>query len=188
MGYIKEYYEAIIRLQEDEWQFIAARFRERKYDRGAVITKAGQKEQFLSFIEKGMVRHYIPGDEQDITFCFGFDREFTCAYDSFITQTPATYEVQALTPLILWQISYGDLQQVYSCTRAGNHIGRYAAEQLFLSKSRRERYLLQFTATDRYLMLLEQEPHIIKQVPLKYIASYIGITPQALSRIRRRIT
>jgi hypothetical protein len=85
-------------------------------------------------------------------------------------------------------VSYNDLQEIYRETEVGNLIGRQAGEDLFLKKSKRELSLLDDTAEQRYLNLFTEQPHLIKQIPLKYIASYIGITPQALSRIRGRIS
>lgn len=67
-------------------------------------------------------------------------------------------------------------------------IGRVAAEILYMEKSKRELSLLSMTAEQRYLNLFSEQQELIRLIPLKYIASYIGITPQALSRIRRRIT
>ena len=83
---------------------------------------------------------------------------------------------------------YNDLQKIYDETEIGNKIGRLASEDLFLKKSKRELSLLTETAEQRYLNLFSEQLHLLKQVPLKYIASYIGITPQSLSRIRKRIT
>ena len=129
MGHIREYYERIVKLQESEWEFIAAYFTRRVFSRYELITRQGEVENYLTFIEKGIVRFYIPDDENELTFNFTFDKEFTCAYDSFLTQTPSDYELQALTETIAWQISYDDLQKVYSHTKVGNLLGRFAAEQ-----------------------------------------------------------
>ncbi|MEM9078487.1 MAG: Crp/Fnr family transcriptional regulator, partial [Bacteroidota bacterium] len=76
----------------------------------------------------------------------------------------------------------------YKKTESGNIIGRRMAEKMFLIKSKREIALLSKTAKERYLDLFQERPKLLKQIPLKYIASYIGVTPQALSRIRKRIT
>ncbi|GLB51233.1 hypothetical protein NBRC110019_02720 [Neptunitalea chrysea] len=73
-------------------------------------------------------------------------------------------------------------------TPIGNLIGRLIAENLFIIKSKREISFLKETAEKRYLNLFNERPNVIKEIPLKYIASYIGITPQALSRIRKRIS
>ncbi|MGE8553088.1 MAG: Crp/Fnr family transcriptional regulator [Chryseobacterium jejuense] len=187
MGYIREYYEQIVKLQESEWEFIAKYFHRKVYAKNEIITQQGDTENHLSFIESGLVRFYIPDDEHGYTFSFSFEKEFTCAYDSFLTQTPSEYEMQALTETVVWQISYNDLQKIYSQTNVGNHLGRFASEKLFLSKSKRELSLLKLTAKERYLKLFTEQPELLQRVPLKYIASYIGITPQALSRIRRQI-
>ena len=122
-----------------------------------------------------------------MTFAFSFDNNFVSAYESFITRAPSTYQAETLTPTILWRISYTDLQDIYANTQVGNTIGRLAAEGLFLETSKRHISLLTELAEQRYLNLFTHHPQLIKHIPLKYIASYIGISPQALSRIRRGI-
>jgi len=187
MGHIREYYERIIHLKETEWEFIASHFNRKVFAKSEIITKKGETENYLSFVETGMIRFYIPSIENELTFNFSFEKQFTCAYDSFLTQTPSEYELQALTKTVVWQISFADLQKVYTQTKVGNYLGRFAAEQLFLAKSKRELSLLKYNAKERYLILFREQPEILKSIPLKYVASYIGITPQGLSRIRRQI-
>ncbi|WP_018629731.1 Crp/Fnr family transcriptional regulator [Niabella aurantiaca] len=188
MGHLRAYYERFRKLDETEWHFIAAHFQRRVFRKNERVVQLGQTENFLSFIESGLVRCYVPGDENDHTFHFNFEKDFVCAYDSFLTRTPSEYEIQALSDTVAWQISYDDLQRVYAKTTAGNYLGRFVAEKLLLAKTKHEIALVKYNATERYLKLLNEEPEVIRQVPLKYIASYIGITPQALSRIRRQIS
>src|SRR5690606_18064454 len=128
------------------------------FAKNQIITLQGETENHLSFIETGIVRFYIPDDENELTFNFSFNKEFTCAYDSFLTQTPSEYELQALTETIVWQISYIDLQKVYARTQVGNYLGRVASERLFLTKSKRELSLLKYTAKERYLKLFKEQP------------------------------
>jgi CRP-like cAMP-binding protein len=104
-----------------------------------------------------------------------------------LTQTPSTYNIETLTETVLWRLTFNDLQVIYNETELGNIIGRQAGEELFLKKQKRELSLLNLTAEQRYLNLFSEQPKLIQKIPLKYIASYIGITPQALSRIRSRI-
>jgi hypothetical protein len=80
------------------------------------------------------------------------------------------------------------LQEIYAETNIGNTIGRLASEDLYIKKSKREVSLLNQSAEERYLNLFKEQPHLLNHLPLKYIAAYIGITPQALSRIRKRIS
>ncbi|WP_349666066.1 hypothetical protein [Polaribacter sp. Z014] len=88
----------------------------------------------------------------------------------------------------MWKISNKDLQEAYQKTSSGNIIGRKMAENMFLIKSKRELSFLSKTAEERFLDLFSDRPELFQQIPLKHIASYMGVTPQALSRIRKRIT
>lgn len=188
MNQIREHFEQNVKLNDKDWQVFSSKLVKREFPKKTLLLKVGQIENHLSFIQKGIVRFFIPKEENDLTFGFAFGGHFVSAYDSFLTQTPSAYQLETLTTTVLWRITHQDLQDIYRETAIGNTIGRYAAEELFLRKSKRELSLLNNSAELRYLKLFSEQPHLIKQVPLKYIASYIGITPQALSRIRKRIS
>ncbi|MCL6220705.1 Crp/Fnr family transcriptional regulator [Zunongwangia pacifica] len=188
MDQIRKFIDHISPMNDSDWNFFSSKLKEVPFDKNTTVLKIGKIEQHLSFIAKGIVRLYIPKEEADVTFGFLFENEFLTAYDSFLTQTPSEYQIETLTETILWQISYKDLQEVYKNTSIGNLIGRKMAENMYLRKSKRELSLLSQTAEERYLSLFSDRPKLLKQIPLKYIASYIGVTPQALSRIRKRIT
>lgn len=187
MGYLKDYYEQLAAIPESDWHFIASCFRRRVFQRGEDIIKLSEQEENLYFIETGMARYYIPREDDELTFNFSFEKEFTGAYDSFLSQTPSEYSVQALAKTVSWQISYASLQDIYDHTRVGNYLGRLFTERLLVMKAQRELSLVSHSAKDRYLNLFSRQPQILKHVPLKYVASYIGITPQALSRVRKQI-
>jgi CRP-like cAMP-binding protein len=188
MEQIRHYFEDNFNLTDSDWQLFSSKLVKTEFQKKQLILKAGQTENYLSFIEKGIIRFYIPKEDNDLTFSFSFDNAFVSAYDSFVTQLPSTYHVETITNTVLWRLTYNDLQEIYSKTEIGNVIGRHASEELFLKKSNRELSLLNDTAEQRYLKLFSEQPKLIEKIPLKYIASYIGITPQALSRIRKRIS
>jgi len=187
MNEIRKFIDNISPMNDSDWEFFSLKLQEVKLKKNTTILKIGKIENYLSFISKGIIRLYIPREESDLTFGFLFDNEFVTAYDSLITQSPSEYQIETLTETILWKISNKDLQEVYERTNNGNIIGRKMAENMFLIKSKRELSLLNKTAEERYLDLFSDRPNLLQQIPLKYIASYIGITPQALSRIRKRI-
>lgn len=175
-------------LTERDWQFFFSNITRQEFPKKHILTKTGQTENYLSFIEKGIARFYIPKEENDLTFNVVFDNGFLSACDSLLTQTPSTYNIETLTDTVLWRITYDNLQTIFSQSKLGNIIARQASEELFLKKQKRELSLLNETAEQRYLNLFKEQSRLIEQIPLKYIASYIGITPQALSRIRKRIS
>ncbi len=188
MEEIRELLETFTKLEEDDWKVFSSKLKKIHFPKRGIILKKGQTEKYLSFIESGVIRFYIPKTESDLTFGFIFPKEFVSAYDSFLSQTPCQYQVESLSETTLWRLTYQDLQDVYETTGIGNVIGRKNAESLFMLKSKRELSLLNESAEERYLNLFSERPNLFEQIPLKYIASYIGVTPQALSRIRKRIT
>lgn len=190
MKQIKEYLDQIANISDIDWEFFTSKLTPRIIPKKEVFLKLNEVENHISFIESGVVRLFIPKEdpEKEITFGFTLKNQFISAYDSFITRTPSLYQLQALTDTRVLTISYDDLQEVYKKTQIGNLIGRLTAERLFIVKSKREQNLLNLSAEERYLKLFKERPELLKVIPLKYISSYIGITAQALSRIRKRIS
>ncbi|WP_298555707.1 Crp/Fnr family transcriptional regulator [uncultured Algibacter sp.] len=189
MEQIKAYLDQVATISQEDWAFFKSKLQRRVIPKKAVFLKINIIENHISFIESGVVRLFIPKDnpEKEITFGFSFKDQFVSAYDSFLSQTPSAYQLQALTETTIVSITYDDLQTVYKTTQIGNLIGRLTAERLFLLKSKREQNLLNLTAEERYIKLFKERPELIKVIPLKYISSYIGVTAQALSRIRKRL-
>ncbi len=186
---IKTYLEQIATISDKDWSFFMSKLQRAVIPKKTVFLECNSIEQKISFIEDGVVRLYIPKEDPDkeITFGFSFKNQFISAYDSFLTRKPSAYQLQTLTKTTLLSITYDDLQDVYSNTQIGNLIGRLTAERLFLLKSKREQNLLNLSAKERYLKLFKERPELLKVIPLKYISSYIGVTPQALSRIRKQV-
>ena len=189
LQFIRDYIEEIAQISDADWVNFSQRLQKRELNKKTVFLKLGETENYISFIQEGIVRFYIPKEfkEQEVTFGFCFKNQFVSAYDSFLTQQPTLYELQTLADTTLYSISYQDLQEVYQTTDFGNLIGRLTAERLFYIKSKREQSLLNETPEQRYLKLFKERPELIHKIPLKYVSSYIGVTPQALSRIRKRI-
>ncbi|QDH78488.1 Crp/Fnr family transcriptional regulator [Echinicola soli] len=187
MEEIRKLFEAQVSLTDGDWSLFSQKLTKRQFPAKTHVISAGVREDYLSFIQKGVVRYYIPGEEE-LTFGFSFAGEFMSAYDAFLTRAKSGYTIETLSETTLWSISHADLQAVYQLSDVGERIGRHAAEGLFLKKAKRELALLKESAEERYLNLFSDRPELIHKIPLKYIASYIGITPQALSRIRRRIS
>lgn len=185
---IRELLAELAPLTQKDWDFFSSKLVRHTASKNEIILAAGKTENHLSFLVQGVVRFFIPTEDADRTLGFSFEGSFFSAYDSFITQGPSAYSIATISPAIIYQISYPALQEIYATTQAGERIGRRAGEALFLNKSKRELSLLLDSAEERYLRLFEDRPELIQRIPLKYIASYIGITPQALSRIRQRIS
>jgi CRP-like cAMP-binding protein len=155
--------------------------------KGQILTDFNQVESNTYFLNSGMVEIEIPSYQTLKTLDFFFTGEFVCAYTSFLTQQPSDVRVVALTNCEAEVISYHDLQIAYAQSRLANYVGRIINEQAYLRKARREKDFLTKTAEERYKELLKSHPDYIIQIPVNKIARYLGIHPESLSRIRKKL-
>lgn len=176
-----------IMMNDDDWAVYEPRIIKKSFKKNDIITKQGTVENYISLVESGVARLYLEKEDKEITVDFAFENGYVTAYESFLTREPSGYTIEALTDIVLWRASHDSFLHFFDHTSIGNFIGRVSAEMLYLVKAKRELSFMTETAEERYLNLLKQQPNLLQRVPLKYIASYIGVTPQALSRIRARI-
>jgi len=169
------------------WPHFAPLLHEVSFEAGAYLTAAGRVANAIFFITSGIVRVFARLQDKEYSLDFAFPGMFSTAYASFISQSPSEVNLQAITPVSSFAFYYEDLQQLYSAHHGAEKMGRLIAEQQYLRKYRRELSFLQHTAQERYLQLLEQHPEVIQHIPVKYIASYLGIAPESLSRIRKQL-
>ncbi len=185
---IRKQLEQFVTIPDKDWETFTSKLVRRAFPKKTIILKEGQVENHISFIEEGIIRFYILKEANELTFSFIFNDEMLCAYDSFLTRSASLYYAETITHTVLWSFTYADLQKLYQEVPITNIIGRIASEEIYLKKANREISLLNDTAEERYLKLFSDKRNLIKHIPLKFLASFIGITPQALSRIRKRIS
>lgn len=177
-----------IRLTTEERQFFNEHFEKEDIKKNAFLIKEGEKEKYLYFIENGIVRYWTTNMKlREITFWFSFSNEFANSYFSLMQSVPSAFNVQALCNSIIWKIKTDDLSLLYDISLNTNKIVRIVLEDVFTRKIEREITLLKLSPEDRYQELIKYQKQLIHNIPLKHLASYLGITPQALSRIRGRI-
>lgn len=174
-------------LADEQWEVFKQGFKVRKYHKGDFILNEGETERFLSIVIAGCTRHYVMVKGEEKSFDFSFQHEFNCSYSSFIQQSPSIFYIHALEDTILASIHYNFLQQLYLQYPESNKFGRTAVEQYYIWREKREISLLTDSAGERYEKLLQKYPIYLEQVPLKYLASYLNIKPESLSRIRKKL-
>uniref|UniRef100_UPI00359C3AD2 Crp/Fnr family transcriptional regulator n=1 Tax=Bacteroides thetaiotaomicron TaxID=818 RepID=UPI00359C3AD2 len=172
-----------------EKQFFNEHFEREIIKKNGYLIKEGEREKYLYFIEDGMVRYWTTNMKlREITFWFSFSNEFANSYLSLMQNEPSAFTVQTLCDSVVWKIKTSDLALIYDESLNTNKIARIVMEDIFTRKIKREISLLKLSPEDRYQELIKYHKKLIYSIPLKYLASYLGITPQALSRIRGRIS
>lgn len=152
------------------------------------ITQLGQTAQHLFFIEKGLVRAFHIQEDKEVSTYFACEGQAISLFASFITQKPSVEYLQALEKTVVHALPYSHLQELYQESISFERLGRFIAEQNYLCIQNRTLVMQTMTAKDRYLNFLESHSlEIIQRVPQYQIASYLGIAPESLSRIRRQL-
>ena len=162
-------------------------FVQKRYKKGDHLLAEGEICRHIFFIESGLVRYYLNKDGEERTSYFNKEGEFVCLYTSFLPQTPSTTNIQALEDCSVWMISFEGIQHFYKEVEHGERFGRMALETVFLSAIAQIASFYTDTPEMRYQQFLLDYPAIVQRIPQYHIASYVGVKPQSLSRIRKRL-
>ncbi|HEU5077020.1 MAG TPA: Crp/Fnr family transcriptional regulator [Polyangiaceae bacterium] len=163
-----------------------ALFRPRSLDRGAFLVRAGETSEAVAFVSSGVARmFYTRRDGKEFNKGFVSPPDFVSALEALITKMPTTLSIQALSPMQLLVASYGELSRFYDRDIYWQRAGRLIVERVYVKKARREASLLMDSAAERYADFLAEHHAALDQVADYHIAAYLGITPEALSRLRR---
>jgi CRP-like cAMP-binding protein len=178
----------VIPLSASEKDIVISLFKEKTYKKGAFFLEEGNICKQVGFVTKGLLRYYINHDGEDKTYDFAQENGFVCNYESFIPRTPSTKNIQALEDCEILQISYDDLQVFYNSISQAERFGRIVIEQVFIQTLQDLSSFYTDTPALRYEKLLTKHPDLLQRMSQYHIASYVGVKPQSLSRIRKRIS
>ncbi|RAJ05080.1 CRP-like cAMP-binding protein [Chitinophaga skermanii] len=179
--------EQLTPLENKDWLAFESILSPISYPAQHTVLKIGHTSNAIYFITEGAMKVYTKNGDEEISVDFAFPRMFITAYHSFITRSPSLVALATITPVEGFAFQYADLQQLYQQNHTAERIGRLLAEQQYIRKYQRELAFLQHTAQERYQQLLAEHAQIVQQIPVKNIASYLGIAPESLSRIRRQL-
>jgi CRP-like cAMP-binding protein len=153
------------------------------YPKKSILLKPGQISNRMYFIDSGLLRGYYLKDGKEVTTWFMAENEFVISILSFYTQQPGYEYIEVLEDSKLWYLSYEKVQQAYRLFLEFNIIGRVLTERYYVMSELRSYYLRMHTAEERLQLLLQDFPTILARVKHQQVASFIGISPETLSRI-----
>lgn len=185
---LRDYYKQLLPTMTDEsWNLCEQLVTIRTFKKGEMILREGMVCNNVSFINYGSVRMYfvIDGKEKITSFCN--ELNYISDYRSFLTREPSRIYLQALEATELVDTSYEGLQLLYDKVPEANKLGRLIAERLFIEMSDGADTEKNETIDVRYRKIMDEHPWLMQRVPQYMIASYLGITPEALSRVKARM-
>jgi len=161
---------------------------ERTIAAGDYFLQEGKIARSIAFIKEGILRQFYLNDGKEITSCFCRENSITCSYRSLITQHESELAIQAIEETKLIILSYDSLQELFKREIFWQQVGRLAAENEYVISESHNRFLKDLSATERYLKILSNDRMLLQRVPLTYLASYLQIAPETLSRIRNKVS
>jgi len=184
----KEIYK-IIRISDEDWSLFEEIISSQKFKAKTQIIKNGSIARDLFFIEEGLVRVYHYSDGKEVNTYFACDNQYISTYASVVTQLPSHEILETITDSSILKINYQKLQQLYKRIPKFERLGRILAEKNYLCINDRTVIMQTQTAREKYLNFIEtNEQKIVQQIPQRLIASFLGITPESLSRVRRELS
>ncbi|MBI1289254.1 MAG: cyclic nucleotide-binding domain-containing protein [Flavobacteriales bacterium] len=184
---VQNYIQSIVDFTDEEMDIIMSHFKPMNIPAGEYFVDEGIVCKNIGFITKGYIRTYYEINEQEVTTMVLTKHNIVTAHASFTLQRPSKSYIQAISDCELLVMSKESMQELYDRFPKWERLGRLITEQVYGYMESRVVDYLSLSPEDRYRKMLDNDAKILKNVPLRYIASMLGITPETLSRIRNKV-
>jgi len=184
---IRGFLSSIVPFSDKDWFLFSKRLVYKEFEKNEIILRAGEVENFMYFLVEGVSRIFQYNNYIEYTLRFNFPIVPFNSYASFISRTPSLVNVEALTDIKVLRVSYNNMQNLYEESKMAERMGRRMIELLYVQREIKELQMHSKTAEDYYRELIKSNEELTEQIPQKHIASYLGITPESLSRIKRNL-
>ncbi|MFM2268355.1 MAG: hypothetical protein RL757_1796 [Bacteroidota bacterium] len=187
--FLREMMNQTIQLDDDEWAAFEPHVFSRKFKKRDTLLSEGQICNEIAFVVSGSFRQFYVVDGEEKTTFFFFEQHFACDYDSFLTQRPCDHNIEAMEDGEMLYFKRDVMLRMYKLYPKYETFARLIAENVYLCIKERLGHFLLDKPEARYrnFMKSHESAWILQRVPQHYVASYLGITPVSLSRIRARV-
>ncbi|WP_084273470.1 Crp/Fnr family transcriptional regulator [Maribacter antarcticus] len=174
-----------INLKKENLDLLENHVEKTDYQKNDLLIQPGKVCSFIALVNNGIFRSYIIKNGTEFNIDFYMPKTYMSSYTSFITQTPTKGYIQALSNSTVYYLSSSNYQKLLNTDSEFYKLSKLISETLFIRKCKRETTLLMDTARERYEFLLKNYPNIEQLIPQYQIASYLGIKPESLSRLKK---
>ncbi len=184
---IRKYFDRLVILPDEEWREMEQCFELIEFKKGDILLDANTHCNFIGFVNNGIIRFYEIKKGNEKVTAFWFPNEFLSNYRSFLSGEKSNHYIEALSDGGYWKLKKENLFKLYDDFPVIDRLGRKMAEQLYLMITKRVDNLLRETPEERYHNLIDKNSRLLQEVPQYMIASYLGVSAETLSRIKKRI-
>jgi len=183
-----DFLNKFIPLSLDEYnELIAPCILKRHFDKKAVITSAGEVENYLNFIDSGLARKYYRKTNEEVNTQISYEGHIIHSQESFHSRTPSEYSIEAIEPTVLSSITYDCLEKMYSSSEKMQRLGRLIITATMVLKDKWQSQLVKLSPRERFISFVTRHPELMQRVPQKYLASYLNIKPETFSRFKHLV-
>ncbi|WP_306641635.1 Crp/Fnr family transcriptional regulator [Sanyastnella coralliicola] len=183
---ISTYIEQYFGVSQAHLPQLESLFKEERLEKGEFHTKQGDRHGRLSFITSGYLRIHSIQNEKDVTQWISSPTEFTTDLGSLVFGQAARRNIEALTPVVMYSISQSDYQSLSQHIPEWQQLEKLFLAKCFMTIEDRVSSFIALSAEERYLQLFEHKRELFQHIPLQYLASMLGMTPETFSRVRKK--
>lgn len=185
---IKKFIGAVAPMGEKDIELLPSIVEYKQVKKNDYILREGEICKNVYFLTKGSLRMFFVDDTgSEVNYRFTFDKNFFVDFQSFLTQKPSHFFWQALQDCGFLVLPKNEIQRLYAASPAWNNFGRLIAEKVYLQMNERVEMLLFMSPEERYNHLLATQPQLFAMVSQFHLSSYLGVKPESLSRLRKRL-
>jgi CRP-like cAMP-binding protein len=184
---LRHYIQGMVEFPDEELDTILSHFEPMHLPAGEYFVDEGTVCDHIGFIVRGNMRSYYEINEEEVTKSVLPRHHIVTAHSSFSMRKPSLEYIQSITDTDLLVIDHKNMYALYDRFHRWERLGRIILEQIYGHTEGRVVAFLAMSAEERYRKMLEEDPQIVRNVPLRFIASMLGITPETLSRIRAKV-
>ena len=181
---LRQYVSGYVALTKEEFAVVADRLVIRNFDKKQLLVKAGEVEEYLNFIVRGLARMYFYKNKTEVITNIAREGEIISSSSSFLSGTPSNYYVETLEPSTFLSISRQQLEQAYKESPSIERLGRLMTTHFVLQKEEWELECMRLDTRERFLRFVGNNPELLLRVPQKYLASYLNMKPETFSRLK----
>lgn len=178
----------LVKLHPEEEQLIANSFTPLNLSKGDFFLRAGNICKYVGFLKKGLVRYFVLKNDEESTFEFTKEGEFVADYSSFNRKNKSNQNIEAIEDCELLVIDHENLHYIFNNIPNGNHLGRLIIEHRFDVMVNQLLAVYMRNSEQRYQKFVSDYSDLTQRIPQYLIASYVGVQPPSLSRIRKRLS
>jgi CRP-like cAMP-binding protein len=172
-------------LTAEEFQTVFVPFTEvRNFRKKEIVTQAGETEEYINFVTKGLVRKYFTKDKHEVITQISREGQLIHSQESFYGRTPSNFFIETIEPTTMLSITHDHLQTIFQTNAKMERMGRLIVTYIMGINDRWQMSLLKLSPRERFISFVQNNLELMQRVPQKYLASLLNIQPETFSRFK----